>query len=111
MLDYYKYFLKNGHPEFDERTKDEWTMGDRKDKNLSDILKNEFEITNNHDDFVTIADMNKFKIKNKECFSTISAKRFNELVFDTFKIPQSRKGKNNITGWVALKQKIDIYEI
>lgn len=110
ILDGYKYFLEHGQPEFDAIAKDEWTEGDRKDKNLTELLHNEYEITHNRDDFVAVSDMKKFRDKYKKDFSTISNKRFNEIIQEAFKIRQTKKGKNNIRGWVGLKQKIEVYD-
>ena len=108
ILDGYVYFLEHGQPPFDIRSKEEWTIDGRKDTNIAELLSNNFEITNNKDDFITITDMNKFRNKFKKEFLNISNKRFNELVNLTFKITQTKKGKNNIRGWIGIKQKEEI---
>ena len=79
-------------------------------KILSELLENEFEVTYNVADFVTVPDMNKFRNKNKKEFFTISSKRFNDLVYETFKIRQTSKGKHCVRGWVGIKQKL-VFEI
>jgi phage/plasmid-associated DNA primase len=105
ILDGYKYFLEHGQPKFNACAKDEWTEGDRKDKNLKELLHNEFDITNNKNDFVSVAEMNKFRNKYKKDFLTVSNKRFNEIIQELFKISQTRKGKECVRGWAGIKQK------
>lgn len=107
ILDGYKYYLKHGQPEFNSLTKEEWTINDRKDKCVADLLLQHFEITNNDNDFISVADMNEFKNKHKKEFSTISSKRFNDLIKITFKIEQTRKGTNSTRGWIGIKNKND----
>ena len=99
ILDAYQYFLKHGQPEFDLKTKDEWTIEGRQDTSIVEILHNNFEITNNDNDFLTVSEMKKFRKCHKTEFSTISNKRFNEIFFLAFKIHQIRKGKNKVYGW------------
>jgi hypothetical protein len=102
ILGSFIYFLENGQPEFDAVTKEEWTEGDRKDKNIIELLKNNFEITNINKDFITVSDMNKFRNKNIKD-SIISNKRFNEIVYEAFKIRQAKR--NGVRGWIGIIQK------
>lgn len=105
ILDGYKYFLEKGQPAFDDQTKEQWTEEGRKDKNVADLIKNNFEITNDNADFISVADMNQFKLYHKKVFSTISPTRFNELIYKEFKIKQTKK--NDVRGWVGIKRKTD----
>jgi hypothetical protein len=107
ILDDYQDYLINGQPEFDPLSKNEWTLGDRKDRNRCKLLIDEFVVTNNKKDFITIAQMNSFRRKHKKEFLTISSKRFNEIVKETFNIEQSRQGKAGTRGWAGIKKKAD----
>jgi hypothetical protein len=48
-------------------------------------MNNNFEITHDKEDFVTVAEMAAFRTKNKKDFSTISNKRFNDMIHEVFK--------------------------
>ena len=111
ILDGFKYFLEHGQPEFDARTKEDWTIDGRQDTGVADILHNNFEITNNKNNFVSVADMKAFRNKYKKEFSSVSNKRFNEIVSLTFKLSQDRVGKNRVRGWSSLKKKEENYDM
>ena len=103
ILDGFQYYLKHGQPEFNRVTKDEWTDGDRKDKNITELLHSEFDFTGKKEDFIAVAEMANFRNKYKKEFMPISNKWFNDIVESTFKIKQERK--NTSRGWFGLKKK------
>jgi hypothetical protein len=79
LLDSYQDFLTNGIPEFDAAAKNTWTSGAKQEDEITDVIEEYFEITNNSKDYVTLADMSKFKSKQK-VFQTISPTRFNQIL-------------------------------
>ena len=58
------------------------------------------------DDYILVSDMNLFKTKHKAICSTISNKRFNDLIRTTFQIEQERVGSDSSRCWL-LKRKIN----
>lgn len=105
LLDAYQYYLKHGQPEFDALTKEQWTIEGRQDSSVSEVLQNQFEKTNNEEDFISVAEMTAFRKRLGKDFSTISPTRFNEAIQQTFGITQCRKGRDKVRGWKYLKRK------
>lgn len=106
ILDGYRYFLKHGQPSFDMVAKEDWTVSDKKDRVILDLLRNNFEVSDSRDDYILVSDMNLFKTKHKAICSTISNKRFNDLIRTTFQIEQERVGSDSSRCWL-LKRKIN----
>ncbi len=105
ILNAYSYYLKNGQPEFDTITKEEWTAEGMRDKNLANIIEEYYEITGDGSDHVTVSEFTDFRRNNKNEFSTISNKRFSE-VLKTMGAKQGKAGKNRTRVWTCIK-KID----
>lgn len=105
ILDAYQYYLENGQPEFDQLTKEEWTIEGRQDTSMVDVLKLHFEKTTNENDFISVNDMTTFRKNLGKEFNTISPKRFNEMIQLAFGLTQIRKGKQGTRGWSNLIKK------
>jgi len=103
ILDGYQYFLDHGQPSFDPIVKESWTVSDKKDRNVSNLLQNHFERSKN--DFIYVSNMISFKEKHSTLCSTISRKRFNDIVRFTFEIVQGKVGKDNLCAWIGIKRK------
>lgn len=80
MLDAYNFYLINGELEFDQKAKEDWIDGNDKEEQVYQIILEEYEITKNMNDFITVGDFNYFRKINKKVFETISLKRVNEIL-------------------------------
>lgn len=80
ILDGYKTFLKEGMPQFDLVTKEEWTCDDRPTDIVMDAIRENFTITLLKEDTITISEMTNFRNKNPQVFKTISTTKFNEIL-------------------------------
>lgn len=90
---------------------EEWTAEGRQETSAVDLLVMHFESSNNPADFVRVSDMTTFRKKYKKEFSTISNKRFNEIVERHFKVQQTRIGKERVRGWIGIRVKNDLDNI
>ena len=104
ILDGYKYYLENGMPEYDDKTKIAWTEDDKQNNNIIETINKEFEITNNNKNTITVSQLKDFRAKNKKVFATISSKRFNEILRDTLKLKEI-KLTGGTRGWAGIKHK------
>ena len=77
-------------PEFDQEVKNKWTEDNKQNTEIIDVIKENFEITNDKNDKVNIRDIKKFRETHKEVFSTISAQRFNEILKDELNLEEGR---------------------
>ena len=102
MLDSYKYYLKHGQPEFDEEIKEEWLQGDKSDLIVSRLIRDNYVITQDLNDTVSVSELSKFKEQHKKEFETMSLKRFNEII-KNMGATQGRKGKNRERVWQGIK--------
>lgn len=111
ILDKYKDYLENGMPEFDQEVKNKWTVDNKQNTEIIDVIKDNFEMTGNNNDHVNVRDLKKFREANKEVFSTISAQRFNEILKDELKLEEGRDSSSRF--WKGLKKinKKEVFEI
>ena len=111
ILDGYKDYLENGMPEFDQDVKNKWTIDNKQNTEIIDVIKENFEITNDKNDHVNVCDLKKFRDYNKEVFSTISAQQFNEILKDELELEEGRDSSSRF--WKGLKKinKKDVFEI
>ena len=107
ILDAYKYYLKNGQPEFDELAKEEWTVEGMKDKNLANIIAESYHITKDDKDYITVSEFAEFRKRNKNEFSTISNKRFAE-VLKSMGATTGRVGKNGTRVWKGIQKIVNV---
>lgn len=103
ILDGYKDYLKNGMPEFDKNVKEGWTAENKQNKEIIELIKERFEITNNEEDTVSVARIKKFREYNKDVFATISMYRFNEILRDELKLIEGKSGERL---WKGIKEKV-----
>lgn len=100
ILSGYKQYLKSGMPKYDDKAKKQWTSDARQSDEILDKINKHFEITKNNEDKVSITIMNNFKDNNK-IFSTISVKRFNEIL----ESKGVKKGRDtNSRFWMGIKE-------
>ena len=90
ILKGYKKYLVKGMPEFDKDVKQRWTAENKQSSEIIDTIKNAYNITLQKNDIVSIADLKKFREKNKTIFSTISVYRFNEILKDDLGLVEDR---------------------
>ncbi|HNE92498.1 MAG TPA: hypothetical protein PKZ66_00125, partial [Chitinophagaceae bacterium] len=107
ILDAYKYYLENGQPEFDQITKEEWTADGMKDKNLANIISESFNVTKNEEDYITVTEFTDFRNRNKKEFSTISNKRFAEVLRSMGAV-QGKHGKNGTRVWRGIQKIVNV---
>lgn len=107
MLDAYNYYLKHGQPEFDQRAKEEWTAEGLKDKNLASIIEESFNITKDEKDYILATEFTEFRNRNKKEFSTISNKRFAEVLKSMGVVP-GRVGKKGTRVWKGIQKIVAI---
>ena len=80
VLDSYQYFLKYGQPRFNEEAKSSWTSDNNKEEQIIELIKDEYEITNDNNDQIKVSDFNLFKKNNSKVFSSISDKKIYEIL-------------------------------
>jgi phage/plasmid-associated DNA primase len=102
LLDGYKDFLENGMPEFDQEVKNKWTIDNKQNTEIIDVIKENFEITQDKEDKVNIRDLKKFRENHKDVFSTISTQRFNEILKDELKLEEGRDSSSRF--WKGIKK-------
>lgn len=102
ILDGYKDYLENGMPEFDQEVKNKWTADNQQNTEIIDVIKENFEITNDKNDKVNIRELKKFREAHKDVFSTISAQRFNEILKDELNLEEGRD--NSSRYWKGMKK-------
>lgn len=102
ILDGYKDFKKNGLPEFDQAVKEKWTCESKQDNEIKELIEENFEITGNDNDKISISSLKKFKASHK-IFKTISHHRFNEILEEL----KLKSGKTKELGrcWIGIKEK------
>jgi phage/plasmid-associated DNA primase len=102
ILDGYKDYLKNGMPEFDQEVKNKWIAENKQNTEIIDLIKENFEITNNNNDHVNVRDFRKFRENHNQVFSTISLNRFYEILKDELNLVEGRDSSDRF--WKGIKK-------
>ncbi len=103
ILDGYKDYLENGMPEFDQIVKDKWLAESKQKDEITNIIKENYEITGDDKDTVTVSELNNFKKMNKNIFSKISAHRFNEILCEKLHLKEDRNNTSRF--WRGIKKR------
>lgn len=106
ILDAFQYYLENGQPEFDQKTKEEWTDGNKQDGGIEDIIEKYYDITNDSKDYIEVSEITEFKKQHKNEIGPISQKRFNEIL-KNMGLQQDRVGKKSTRVWRCIRKKRD----
>lgn len=101
ILDGYKDYLKNGEPEFDQELKSTWTIDNKHNNEIIELIKEYYDITKNNNDTVEVKDFKKFRESHRKVFSTISAQRFNEILRDDLGLIE---GNDKARHWKGIKK-------
>lgn len=102
LLDGYKDYLENGMPEFDQEIKDNWTLENKQGTEVIDTITDYFEITKNKKDTIPIRELRKFKDSHKDIFSSISLKRFKEILINDLGLVEDRD--STVRVWKGIKK-------
>lgn len=108
ILDGYKDYLENGMPEFDSEVKENWTAENKQNNEIIDKIKENYEITEDDNDIVTIQEFKKFREDNKKIFRTISPQKFNEILREELELVEGPR--TNGRCWKGIKKR-EIIEI
>lgn len=103
ILDAYKEYIKGKFPVFNDALKNKWTAESQIEIKMIDAIEEEFTITKNSTDRITVTKMNNFKKYHSDTFGTIPPTRFNEFMKEHYELEQQRTSAGRY--WIGITEK------